>query len=218
MIITENQADPSGITVPTVVTGSGEVVASGFFSRLGAAAIGFVAGGPAGAAAGFVADPFAAGAPATAQCPPFTIQVGDKCIDPLAAAPGGRELVTRATGGSVGFQGEISEGIFGLLSTLPDVVGDINGRPILRCPVPGLVLGKDDRCYSKKDLPGLVLGKDDRCYSKKDLPAKLRKWPPHKCRSATDRKIKLIKGAGAAADSLKKAFKGSGFKISKTGK
>ncbi len=194
--------DSSGITVPRIMDERGEVVVGSAWDWIKAGA-------------DFIVDQFKGGgpqviptqqggfaAPAPLPCPPLTFRgPGGTCIDVLAGAPGGRPMITRRTGTDVGFQGEISEGIFGLLSTQPDVVGDINGRPILRCPVPGLVLGKDDRCYSKKDLP-----------------AKLRKWPPHKCRSATDRKIKAIKAAGAAADSLKRSFKGSGFKISKTGK
>jgi len=106
--------------------------------------------------------------------------------------------LTVPSAGDVGPFRDVSIGVFGLMSAQPMVIGEIRGRPVLRCPHPGLVLGKDDRCYSKKDLP-----------------SKLRKWPPHKCVSSTDRKIKAIKAAGAAAKSLTATFKGSGFKISR---
>lgn len=132
-----------------------------------------------------------------ADCPPGELRLpGGVCFNPTAVLPGGVPALTPAA--TAGGLQDVSLGIFGLLSAQPMVIGEIRGRPVLRCPHPGLVLGKDDRCYSKKDLP-----------------SKLRKWPPHKCVSATDRKIKAIKAAGAAAKSLTATFKGSGFKISR---
>ncbi len=202
MVVETVSLDASGITVPQLVGDGGEEVASlGIIGGLIGAGVGLLIGGPGGALAGAKLGFAGGGGSAGPECPPFTIKVGDNCVDPLAALPGGRPAVTRATGTGLITQAEIEEGIFGLLSTLPDIVGEINGKPVMRCPVPGLVLGKDNRCYSRKDLP-----------------AKLRKWPPHRCKSATDRKLKAIKDAGSAAKSLAAAFKGSGYKITKTGK
>jgi len=129
-------------------------------------------------------------------CPPLTFRgPSGTCIDLFALPPGGRPAVTAQTV----VPSEVGQGIFGMLSTEPFAVGQINGRPILRCPIPSLVLAKDNRCYSKRDLPN-----------------KLRKWPKRKAICATDRKIAAIKGAGAAAKSLQASFKGSGYKISRT--
>lgn len=202
MVITEQiPGDSSGISVTQVVGSDGQIVTPDAWDwiKKGAGVIIDVFGGGGGMTGAPGTTPFAG--PAPVQCPPLTVRVGDRCIDPLAAAPGGRPAVTQATGTGMKTVEAVGEGIFGLLSTLPVQVGTINGRPIMRCPIPQLVLAKDNRCYSKKDLPN-----------------KLRKWPAHKCKSATDMKLAAIKGAGAAAKSLQAAFKGSGYRISKTGK
>lgn len=161
--------------------------------------VGTAIGGPVGGAlGGALGEAFAPGDNLPArQCPGGTVFDPQRgCIFP--GSPG--EISVRDVT-DVGVLQDVSFGVFGLLSAQPMVVGEIRGNPVLRCPHPGLVLGKDDRCYSKKDLPRT-----------------LRKWPPHKCSSAVDKKLKTIKAAGSAAKSLQTTFKGSGYKISKTGK
>lgn len=210
VVLTNIPLDSSGITVPQIAPSGPNAdlqVSEGLFDIVGGIIIGGLTGGIPGAIAGGAAAAFTGSGPSPAQeCPPFTMRVGDACVDPLAGLPGGRPAVTRPTGTDVAIPptvlpSQVGEGVFGLLSTAPHQVGQINGRAVLRCPVPGLVLGKDNRCYSRKDLPN-----------------KLRKWPKRKVTCATDRKIAAIKGAGAAAKSLQRSFKGSGFKISRTGK
>lgn len=121
----------------------------------------------------------------------------DTCI--LPGSPG-EVSVTDVTD----TQPDVSPGMFGFLSTSPIIVGQIRGRPIRRCPHPGLVLGKDNRCYPKGGEMG--------------IPRKMRKWKPHKCQSKADKDLAAMKAAGAAAKRLKKKFSGTGYKVTKTGR
>lgn len=101
-------------------------------------------------------------------------------------------------------QPDVGMGMFGLLSTSPIIVGEVNGNPIRRCPHPGLVLGKDNRCYAKGGSMGIT--------------NRQRKWPKRKCMSRTEKDMKAISNASKAAKRLKKKFKGTGFKVVKTGR
>lgn len=90
-------------------------------------------------------------------CPEGHFEFNGRCvrIDPTAALPGGDPFVsTQPTFGSA------VVGAFGIPALQPSVVGNINGRPIRRCPT------------------GSVLGKDDLCYMKGSIPRKFRKWAP----------------------------------------
>lgn len=125
--------------------------------------IGFVTGGVPGAAAGFgegffgptdspIAQPGAFGGMG-ATCPDGSFPIAGRCVDPLAFIPGGDPLVSTRTGVAV-------MGAFGIPAMTPAVVGQINGRPIRRCP------------------SGAVLGKDELCYMKGSIPRQFRKWAP----------------------------------------
>lgn len=131
------------------------------------------------------------------QCTPPTIFDPASGVCLMPGSPG-EISVTDVTDVSVP---DVSMGVFGFLSTQPVVVGQTSRGPMLRCPHPGLVLGKDNRCYSKKDLP-----------------LKARKWRPHKCKSTTDKRLDSIEKAGRAAKALKKKFKGTGLKLVKAGR
>ena len=184
----------SGVTPP--------MVSGGIIGVLGGA-LGTAIGGPIGGTiGGAIGGLFEGGDPTPPMVPTFGSQ--KVCPPPTIFDPGSGVCLTPGSPGEVSVPDvtdvtspDIGMGVFGLLSMQPIVVGEIQGRPILRCPVPGLVLGKDNRCYSKKDLP-----------------KQLRKWRPHKCSSRTDKQLQAVKKAGAAAKSLKGAFKGTGLTLS----
>lgn len=83
-------------------------------------------------------------------CPAGTVRVGNTCVSPGDAFPGGAPLFTEAGGQAV-------VGAFGLPAISPTVVGYVSNNrgeasPIRRCPR-GMVLGFDEFCYPKAVLP-----------------------------------------------------------------
>jgi len=123
-----------------------------------------------------------AGGGGAQECPPNRIRVGNRCIAPGDAFPGGSPFSTPAGGRTV-------EGSFGLPAVTP--VQENHTR--LNCPE-GMVLGKDDLCY-----PRQILGRRNR----------FRKWrqPPRPPVSAADAKAlrKVDKIRGKVRDLGKKA-------------
>jgi len=73
-------------------------------------------------------------------CPSGTVKVGDKCVAPGDAFPGGDPATFPAGGRAV-------EGSFGL----PAITPRQEQRTVLRCPS-GMRLGKDNLCYPKAVL------------------------------------------------------------------
>ena len=73
---------------------------------------------------------------ARGPCPEGRIRVGTLCVDPLAAAPGGRPLAIPAGGDASGMSP------LGLYAE-----PQVETQTRLKCP-PGLVLGIDNRCYA----------------------------------------------------------------------
>lgn len=94
----------------------------------------------------------------TGACPGlFSVRGPDgTCINLGDLGPGGSPAVTAQT---PSFGGAVI-GAFGIPALQPAVVGQINGRPIRKCPL------------------GAVLGKDDLCYQKGSIPKQFRKWRP----------------------------------------
>lgn len=85
----------------------------------------------------------------------------------------------------------------------PTVVGEIQGQPIRRCP------------------RGLVLARDNMCYSKKDLPNRFRKHPKRKKAkiSAYDWKMMNRYGPGGSKQQkAKEMAQAAGFSCSYTAK
>lgn len=175
-------------------------VAPGFKDAIVGAVGGFIAGGPAGAIAGGVAGALGGGdagqggdfgAPQsftnTSTCPPGTFRVGDKCVNPGAMLPGGVPFTTTP--------GAVTPGAFGALSTDAIIVSSVK----LRCP-PGLVLGKDDRCYAQ---------------GKGGISNRQRKWPaaPKPWLSARDKK--LLTKADSIRGKVKTVATTAGFSCKK---
>lgn len=83
-------------------------------------------------------------------CKPGTVKVGNQCVSPGDAFPGGAPMFTPAGGGAV-------IGGFGLPALVPTIVGAVANKwgqtvPIRRCPSM-MVLGRDNLCYPKALLP-----------------------------------------------------------------
>lgn len=111
-----------------------------------------------------------------APCPDGKIRVGDACVAPGDAFPGGDPFITGAGGQAV-------EGAFGM----PGITPTVEQRTHRSCPE-GMVLGKDDLCY-----PKAVLSRRSR----------FRKWrqPPRPKVSHAD--WKAIRKAERIKDKLK---------------
>lgn len=134
-----------GIGIPTIGGGGG------------IPSVGDLIGWGVGQAQGYIERKLAGAAQNEPQCASGRIKVGNQCVDPGAALPGGTPLMVPAGGQAV-------MGVMGAPALSPTVVGEVarsNGQVgvIRRCPA------------------GLVLGKDNLCYAKGSIPNKLRKWP-----------------------------------------
>lgn len=115
------------------------------------------------------------------------VRVGNTCVDPTAALPGGRPL-TRPTGTDVGFPAQ--ESVFGLyVEPVEELV------QVSRCP------------------PGTVLGKDDRCYDKCALPNNLRKYPKPARLPVTRSDMNAIRKAKSAEKRVAALAKTAGLKL-----
>jgi len=150
---------------------------------------GLLAGGPIGAAVGFLTADTGGAAAAEAPRAPRPSFAADPC-------PGGFQIpgtnrcfetpivpqVAPGTSTALVPVADVSQGIFGALSTLPAVVNSQR----LMCP------------------RGLVLGKDNRCYAKGTIPAKLRKWRPATRPPVTAADARAIRRAAATKARVKK--------------
>lgn len=76
----------------------------------------------------------------TQECPEGKVRIGNTCVDPGAAFPGGEPFLTTAGGVAV-------QGAFGM----PAITPDVEARQVRDCP-DGMVLGKDNLCYPKAIL------------------------------------------------------------------
>lgn len=190
--------------------------------RIGSAVLGFVGGGPIGAAAGFVAGGGGGGGgggrtiisrsvhPSGAVHTHFTgdtphaggtgciapaIRIGSSCVDPTSAFPGGDPFVTPAGSDRNGF-GEAVVGMFGQAALEPMIVGGIMDHHGEMRPV--------RRCPR-----GTVLGTDNLCYNK--IPNNLRKWPKAARPPITAGDAKCIRRAAAAKNRVQKLAKDVGL-------
>lgn len=114
-------------------------------------------------------------------CPGTTnVMIGGRCVDPLAAFPGGRPLTSPIqTGGGEAVMGRFGAGLVPQQRTITTAV-----------------------C-----LPGMVLGKDDLCYNKRDIPNRDRMWPKGRAPLLTGGEMRAISTAARAAGKLTRTKK-----------
>lgn len=110
------------------------------------------------------------------ECPSGTIKIGNRCVAPGDAFPGGDPLTTVAGGQTV-------QGSFGL----PAVTPVQEQRVRRKCPG-GFVLGKDNLCYPRQILP---------------RRSKFRKWRPSPKPKISAAEWKAIQKAERIAVKLK---------------
>ena len=198
---TDAEDPPPVLALETQVSGS-------FLSRLGAAAVGFVAGGPAGAVGGFITDPFslddtpppiAGGSNIVMQqdtCPAGTTRILGRCLD-------------------LEFGGDTQgEGVF-----VPEVNGNgaaAGDTSAVGVPhVPGRVARSVRKCRRGYVLADL--GNGVRCFHRKLLPNRLRLYPKAQAPalSARDKRMirKYAKG-GTKATQVAELAKDLGFHVS----
>lgn len=127
-------------------------------------------------------------------CPEGQFLFNGSCVrfDPTAALPGGRPMISTTAAG-----GTLAQGVLGP-ARVPEVVGNLNGQPIRRCPA-GMVLSVEDLCYVK-GTKGL---------------AAIRKWKPsaRPVMSAADAKV--IRRAATLQKKVKKLAGSVGFSCKK---
>jgi len=125
-------------------------------------------------------------------CPAGAFRVGDNCVDPRRALPGGKPMISPAAADQFG---AAVVGAFGIPALEPQVIPTTR----MRCP------------------KGTVLGEDDLCYNKGSIPVKYRKWRPgpkpvvsradqkaiQRADRARKRLVSLTKKAGAHASLTK---------------
>lgn len=122
------------------------------------------------------------------QCPEGTIRVGDQCLAPGDAFPGGDPFITEAGGNAV-------QGAFGL----PAITPVREQRVHRNCP-DGMVLGKDNLCYPKAIL---------------SRRSKFRKWRQPRRPLFTAGDLNAIRRAERLKGKAKKIGKDLGFKVTK---
>lgn len=122
------------------------------------------------------------------SCPQGTYKVGNRCVSPGDAFPGGDPFTFPAGG-------RTTMGAFGM----PAVTPVAEQRVRRRCP-DGMVLGKDDLCYPKQVLP---------------RRSKYRKWrgDPKPKISAQD--WKTLKRAERVEEKAKEVAKTAGWKVTR---
>lgn len=111
-----------------------------------------------------------------ATCPPGTVRVGDTCVAPGDAFPGGDPFTFGA--GGVGTMGAMG---------MPAVTPAQRQQVTLRCP----------RRY--------VLAVDDLCYPKGFIPRSLRKWAPDPKPMVSAMDAKIVRRAKAVQKRIRKA-------------
>lgn len=121
-----------------------------------------------------------------APCPDGRIRVGQLCLDPSAAFPGGVPLAIPA-GGTVlnGGGSPAVVGAFGVPARQPVVVA----QPTRRCP------------------RGMVLGQDLLCYMKGTIPMKFRRWKPGPKPPMSAADAKALRRIGALQSKVKRLAK-----------
>lgn len=122
------------------------------------------------------------GLPGVSPCPQGTIRIGETCVAPGDAFPGGDPLF-RPAGGVA------TTGAFGLPAMQPAVV------PTVR----------------RECGPGMILGKDDLCYAKGSISVRDRKWRPKPKPPISAGDAKAIRRADRAKNRVKRLATKSGF-------
>lgn len=143
-------------------------------------ATGFLTGGPGGAVVGALSGALGSGGGSTGGqgssipdantfaggCPPGSYQVGNTCVNPGAALPGGSPFTFPTGGTQVGSPGGTAVvpagGGGGMMGAAVAVAPFTYSQLRRQCP------------------PGYVLGKDNLCYAKGMIPKKYRKWTYNK--------------------------------------
>lgn len=131
-------------------------------------------------------------------CPPGRFRVGSRCVDILAAPPGGVPFTTEAgvsingAGGAVAFEFGAVQGAFGLPATVPMSMPATR----LRCPR-GMVLAIDNLCYPRSVLP---------------RRSKNRKWRAARRPPVSNKTMRALAALDTVDDALKKLSKAGGFK------
>lgn len=126
-----------------------------------------------------------------AGCPDGTIKVGNRCVAPGDAFPGGDPFITGAGGNAV-------QGGFGL----PAITPTVEQRTHRTCP-DGMVLGKDNLCY-----PKAVLSRRSR----------FRKWRQPRRPLFTAGDMNAIRRAERLKKKAKGIAKDLGFSVRKRGR
>ncbi len=120
------------------------------------------------------------------QCPPGRIRVGNSCIDPAAALPGGVPFITPTGGAELNGSGSPAVvGAFGVPAREPVVVA----QPTRRCP------------------RGMVLGQDLLCYMKGTIPMKFRRWKPGPKPPMSAADAKALRRIGSLQSKVKRLAK-----------
>lgn len=117
-------------------------------------------------------------------CPTGYIKVGDRCVSPGDAFPGGDPFTVPAGGGAV-------QGAFGL----PAIQPAVRQQRRLDCPE-GMVLGKDNLCYPKQ-----ILGRR----------SKYRKWKGDRKPKVSAREWSQLQKANRTKEKVKEVAKEAGF-------
>jgi len=123
---------------------------------------------------------FAGPAVSAAGCRPGTFRVGSRCVNPLAAAPGGDPLFSPVPEAGVD----------------AGVGGAVMGRF-------GAALQPGSRIIDRAVcLPGMILGRDDLCYNKGQIKNSERMWPRGRRPLLTGGDMRAISIAARAASRL----------------
>jgi hypothetical protein len=168
--------------------------------------LGGVVGGPAGATIGSGIGGGIASIFASDKCSNGKVKNSQGMCVSVAAGPFG------GGGGGGGGGGvpvgqvvtpadvQVRLGLYGAAMT-PFQIGNIGGRPILRCPVRGLVLGRDGLCYNKRDLH-----KDQR------------KWAPTRKPPMTGAEAHTLRTMGGLKTKAKKLAQLAGYSCATRGR
>lgn len=122
------------------------------------------------------------------KCPEGQIRIQNKCVDLMAAPPGGQPFISQAAYST-------AQGAFGM----PAVVPEQEMRRHLKCPR-GMVLGYDEMCYPKAVLP---------------RRSQFRKWKGARRPPVSVKDAQAIRRAEQAKDRVKKLAKNVGFSVKK---
>lgn len=132
------------------------------------------------------AQPGEAGGLAPSSCGPGRVRIGDQCVAPGDAFPGGSPMTVPAGGNAV-------QGAFGMPAMTP-----VTEQRVHRTCPEGMVLGKDNLCYPKQVLP---------------RRSKFRKWRPSPRPKVSHADFKAIRKAKSVKKKLKSLGKDAGLKV-----